>query len=126
MPSRPSFSISLRASGEAIQVLSATSSPPIWMSFDGKSSTIYASALGLAFQIRDDILDVEGDAEKFGKPILSDEKNDKTTYVTLYGIDGAKELLRAETEKAVSALAALGDSAEFLKQLADYLLNRES
>ena len=87
---------------------------------------LYAISLGLAFQIRDDILDVEGDAEKFGKPILSDEKNEKTTYVTLYGIDGAKELLREETEKAVSALKFLGNDAEFLKDLAIYLLNREN
>ncbi len=86
---------------------------------------IYASSLGLAFQIRDDILDVEGDVEKFGKPILSDEKNNKTTYVTLYGIAGAKELLRKETDKAISSLKALGDNADFLMELAKYLLNRE-
>lgn len=87
---------------------------------------VYATSLGLAFQIRDDILDIEGDAEKFGKPILSDEKNEKTTYVTLYGIDGAKELLREETAKAVSSLGFLGNDAGFLKELAEYLLNREN
>lgn len=87
---------------------------------------LYATSLGLAFQIRDDILDIEGNAEKFGKPIMSDEKNKKTTYVTLYGIDGAKELLNEETNKAVKALEFLGERAEFLRELANYLLNREN
>ena len=87
---------------------------------------VYANSLGLAFQIRDDILDVEGDVEKFGKPIMSDEKNNKTTYVTLYGIDGAKKLLRTETEKAIDSLEFLGERAEFLNKLALYLLNREN
>ncbi len=86
----------------------------------------YTASLGLAFQIRDDILDVEGDAEKFGKPILSDEKNHKTTYVSLYGVDGAKELLRDETEKAIASLDFLGERSGFLKELALYLLNREN
>lgn len=85
----------------------------------------YASSLGLAFQIRDDILDVEGDAEVFGKPVLSDEKNNKTTYVSLYGLGGAKEILREETEKAIASTAFLGEKGEFLRELAKYLLNRE-
>ena len=93
---------------------------------DYKEFDVYASSLGLAFQIRDDILDVEGDAEKFGKPILSDEKNEKTTYVSLYGVDGAKVLLKDETEKAISSLAFLGDKAEFLRDIAIHLLNREN
>ncbi len=86
----------------------------------------YAEALGLAFQIRDDILDVEGDSEKFGKPILSDEKNNKTTYVTLFGIDGAKKRLTEETEKSIDSLQFLGDDGEFLRKFALYLLNREN
>ena len=85
----------------------------------------YSSSLGLAFQIRDDILDIEGDAQKFGKPILSDEKNNKTTYVTLYGMDGAKKKLSEETEKAISSIEFLGEKGEFLRELALYLLNRE-
>ena len=86
----------------------------------------YSESLGLAFQIRDDILDVEGDAEKFGKPILSDEKNNKTTYVTLFGIDGAKKRLTEETEKAIDSLQFLGNDGEFLRKFALYLLNREN
>ncbi len=86
----------------------------------------YALSLGLAFQIRDDILDIEGDVETFGKPILSDEKNEKTTYVTLYGMDGAKEILKEETRKAIDSLEFLGDKKVFLEELALYLLERKN
>ncbi len=85
----------------------------------------YSSSLGLAFQICDDILDVFGDAEKIGKPINSDEKNKKTTFVTLYGAEGARIRLREETEKAISSIDFLGKDGEFLRQYALYLLNRE-
>ncbi len=86
----------------------------------------YAEAIGLAFQIRDDILDVEGNVEIFGKPIKSDEKNNKTTYVSLYGIDGAKHRLSQETDKALESISFLGDKGEFLREFALYLLNREN
>ena len=86
----------------------------------------YAQALGLAFQIRDDILDIEGDALTFGKPIRSDEKNNKTTYVTLYGIDGAKKKLKEETDRAIQSLDFLKDKGEFLRNLALYLLERKN
>ena len=86
----------------------------------------YADALGLAFQIRDDILDVEGNVKTFGKPILSDEKNHKTTYVSLYGIDGAKRKLTQETDKALESISFLGGKGEFLREFALYLLNREN
>ncbi len=58
--------------------------------------------VGLAFQIKDDILDVVGDEGKLGKPLHSDEKNEKSTYVTLIGIDGAEETVKAFSNKAVS------------------------
>ena len=86
----------------------------------------YSASLGLAFQIRDDILDVEGDISKFGKPINSDEKNNKTTYVSLYGLDGAKKRLAEETQKAIGSLNILGDNGAFLREFALYLLNREN
>ena len=86
----------------------------------------YASSLGLAFQIRDDILDVEGDVETFGKPIMSDEKNNKTTYVSLFGIDGAKKKLCEETDKAIASIEFLGEKGRFLKELALYLLERKN
>ena len=87
---------------------------------------VYAEAVGLAFQIRDDILDVEGNVETFGKPIHSDEKNNKTTYVSLYGIDGAKRKLAQETDKALESISFLGSKGEFLREFALYLLNREN
>ncbi len=86
----------------------------------------YSEAIGLAFQIRDDILDVEGNIETFGKPIKSDEKNNKTTYVSLYGIDGAKRKLAQETDKALESISFLGSKGEFLREFALYLLNREN
>ena len=86
----------------------------------------YAQALGLAFQIRDDILDIEGDTLTFGKPIRSDEKNNKTTYVTLYGIDGAKKKLKEETDRAIQSLDFLKDNGAFLRNLALYLLERKN
>lgn len=86
----------------------------------------YASSLGLAFQICDDILDVESDTETFGKPVRSDEKNKKTTYITLYGVDGARAKLHEETEKAISALDFLGKDGIFLKEFALYLLGRKN
>ena len=95
----------------------------------GESETLfenYAASLGLAFQIRDDILDIEGDIQNIGKPILSDEKNSKTTYVTLYGMDGAKEILKEETQNAIDSLEFLGEKKKFLKELALYLLDRKN
>lgn len=86
----------------------------------------YSEAIGLAFQIRDDILDVEGNVETFGKPIKSDEKNNKTTYVSLYGVDGAKCKLAQETDKALESISFLGEKGEVLREFALYLLNREN
>lgn len=86
----------------------------------------YASSLGLAFQIRDDILDIEGDTQTFGKPVHSDTKNNKTTYVSLYGIDGAKQKLKEETDKAIESIYFLKEKGAFLKELALYLLERKN
>ncbi len=83
---------------------------------------VYAENLGLAFQLKDDILDVTATTEELGKPVLSDEKNEKSTFVSLYGVDGAKRLLEETTEKAI---ASLPEGAELLKELALYLLERE-
>lgn len=83
----------------------------------------YANCLGLAFQIIDDILDVTGDEEILGKPIGSDAEENKTTFVTLYGIDRAKEEAAKLTEKAMEILNKF-DNNEFLKELTKYLLNR--
>lgn len=85
---------------------------------------IYGKNIGLAFQVQDDILDVIGDEALLGKPIGSDAKNQKTTFVTLYGLNGAKELLHSITEKAVDSLSPFGEKAAFLRELALYLENR--
>ena len=84
----------------------------------------YASKLGLAFQVKDDILDVIGEEEALGKPIGSDAKSEKNTFVTLLGLDGAKEELAQLTREAKEALDCF-EHADFLVELADYLLKRE-
>ena len=89
------------------------------------SLTGYAEAFGLAFQITDDILDVTGDETAIGKPVGSDERNHKSTYVTLTSLDEAKRLAREAADKAHGALAPLGEKAAFLDELAEYLVTRD-
>ena len=84
----------------------------------------YANALGFAFQIRDDILDCIGDEEKLGKPLHSDQENDKSTFVTVYGIDKCKEMVNDLTNKAKAALEGFGEKSSGLKELADFLCTR--
>lgn len=86
----------------------------------------FAENLGLAFQIKDDILDVEGDTEKLGKKVGSDESNKKSTYVSLYGLEESKKLLSEITDKAIMSLSRFGEKAVFLKSLAEYLVVREN
>lgn len=87
--------------------------------------TIYAHQLGLAFQITDDILDVIGDSNKIGKPVGSDEKNQKATYPTLFGLEQSQQMAKNAVDAAISALSSMGNDADWLRQLALYLLNRE-
>ena len=84
----------------------------------------FSDNLGLAFQIKDDILDFVGDDELLGKPTGSDEENDKTTFVTLMGIEKAEEELQRTTKAAKAALEVFGAENEFLCSLADFLLKR--
>lgn len=86
----------------------------------------YAENLGIAFQIQDDILDIEGDAEALGKPIGSDAKNDKSTAVKYFGLEKSKELVKEYTDKAISALDNFENNTEALKQLAFMLVDRKS
>ncbi len=83
----------------------------------------YTVHLGLAFQIRDDILDVESSAEELGKS-NSDADNNKATFVSVYGLEEAKRRLEEETDKALDAIKPLGEKGRFLSDLADYLLKR--
>lgn len=84
-----------------------------------------AANVGLAFQIQDDILDVVGDEAVLGKPVLSDEKNHKTTYVTLEGLEKAKADVKKLSEDAIQTLRALPYENPFLEQLIQMLVNRE-
>ena len=86
--------------------------------------TIYADCFGLAFQITDDILDVVGDEAIIGKPVGSDERNEKSTYVTLTSLDEARQLAADTVEQAVEALQIFGDKATFLRELVEMLLSR--
>ena len=86
--------------------------------------TIYAENLGLAFQVCDDILDVEGDQELLGKETGHDEANSKATYPALYGLDESKKKLRELTDAAKDALAEYYDNAELFINLAETLASR--
>ena len=87
--------------------------------------TAYANHFGLAFQITDDILDVIGTAEEIGKPVGSDEKNHKSTYVSLTSLEGAQDLARRTVQEAESDLYIFGERAAFLHELVGYLVNRK-
>lgn len=87
--------------------------------------TIYAENFGLAFQITDDILDVEGDAKILGKATGSDVKNNKSTYVTLTSLDEAKNLAKAAIDDALISLKDFGTEAAFLRELVQYLIGRK-
>jgi len=84
-----------------------------------------AGEIGLAFQIQDDILDVTSTTEVLGKPIGSDEKNDKFTYVTFEGLEKAKADVAAITKQAVAHMNSLAGRNEFLNELLLYLIARE-
>ncbi len=83
-----------------------------------------AENVGIAFQIRDDILDVTGDEATIGKPLHSDEKNNKTTYVSLYGLTKAQEDVEARTEEAIRLLGTLPGDHDALKNLFNSMISR--
>ena len=84
-----------------------------------------ASKVGLAFQVQDDILDVTSTAEVLGKPIYSDEKNEKTTYVTLLGIDKAEKIVEKESVEAIELLKSLPVRNDYLEWLLTQLIHRK-
>lgn len=86
----------------------------------------YAGAIGLAFQVVDDILDVTGDTATLGKTVGKDAANAKPTYVSVMGLEGSRELLDTLREQAHEALRPLGPSACRLRELADFIVGRSS
>ena len=90
------------------------------------SLTKYAEQFGLAFQITDDILDVTGSQEKIGKPVGSDLRNHKATYVSLYSLDEAKQMAHQTVNNALQALSQFGSEAEVLREMVRSLLTRDN
>ncbi len=88
--------------------------------------TKFADLLGLAFQITDDILDVEGTAEDLGKPVGSDEKNNKSTYVSLYGLEAAKALAEKTVAEALECLEMFRENAEALREITRLMCSRKN
>ncbi len=91
-----------------------------------KAAIDYAENLGHAFQIVDDILDVIGDEKELGKPIGSDAQSNKSTYVSILGIEESKKYADELTCKAIKALNIFGSDGEFLRDLAMNLINRKN
>ena len=90
-----------------------------------KAAQTYADAVGLAFQIQDDILDVTGDQALLGKAVGSDEANEKTTFVSVYGLEACRGMVRDLTFQALAA-AETFDDCDFLKKLALWLAQRDN
>ena len=110
----------IRASVE----LGALSQPNVdGESFDKVSH--YAKCIGLAFQVQDDILDIESDTEILGKPQGSDMERNKPTYPNLLGLDGAKDVAKQLHEEAISSLSMFDESADPLRWIADYIVQRD-
>lgn len=103
--------------------------PAALAGLDGQKTaaiTAYCENLGVAFQIRDDLLDVCGSEQELGKKIGSDAQNHKTTYVTMYGIEKSEELVKSYTNEAILSLHTFGSGAKDLAGLANYLTDRRN
>jgi geranylgeranyl diphosphate synthase type II len=84
----------------------------------------YASHIGLAFQVQDDILDIEGSADRLGKNVGTDERHGKNTYPALLGLDAAKARAEALIAQALQALDIFDTKAEPLRAIARYIITR--
>ncbi len=98
---------------------------PVLAGADAGPMRLYSSALGLAFQIADDILDVEGDVAKAGKRVGKDADAGKATFVSLLGLEGARERARVLVDEAEAALAPYGSAAQTLRDAARFVISRE-
>ncbi len=117
-------SIHARKTGALINAAGAAGA--IASGYDASFAEDYTKSLGLAFQIKDDILDVEGDEAKMGKTLMKDINSEKSTFVTLMGLEEAKKELEKETKKAIEACRIFGEKGEFLEKLAKAMLEREN
>ena len=105
----------------------ACTAPVFMTNEDGeklKALETYASSIGLMFQITDDILDVEGDSYVVGKTLGKDNTAQKSTFVSILGLDVAKQSAEQLREKALEALHFFGEQASTLKQVTDFILTR--
>lgn len=91
---------------------------------DLENLTKYSKKIGLAFQVKDDILSEEGNEKDLGKPVGNDKERGKCTYVSKYGLGGAKDILNDLIQEAIKCLEEYGEKAKFLKDLAKYVGNR--
>ena len=91
-----------------------------------KSLDVFASALGLAFQVVDDVLDASSDSQTLGKTAGKDAAANKPTFVSLMGLDGAREFARQLHQEALDSLSVWGDNADLLRAIASKVVNRDS
>lgn len=91
-----------------------------------KSLDVFASALGLAFQVVDDVLDASSDSQTLGKTAGKDAAANKPTFVSLMGLDGAREFARQLHQEALNSLGIWGDNADLLRAIASKVVNREN
>jgi geranylgeranyl diphosphate synthase, type II len=84
----------------------------------------YSEKIGLIFQIKDDILDIEGNSDIMGKSTGSDISNNKATFITQYGLDRSKKMMYELTAEAINCIEEYGERAYFLMDLAQYIINR--
>jgi geranylgeranyl diphosphate synthase type II len=112
------------------RLIAAAIECPLLLLGGGEAATMglrrYAAELGVLFQIVDDILDVTGDETALGKPQGSDERHGKRTYVSVFGLDRARELARDSHRNARAALADAGGQTGTLEQITDYILTRDT
>ena len=85
-----------------------------------------AVRIGMAFQIQDDILDVTGTQEELGKSVFSDSKNEKTTYISLFGLEESNKMVEKLSREAIEILESFGDRSKFLIEITKYLMNRRT
>ena len=112
------------------RLIAAAIECPLLLLGAGEAATMglrrYAAEVGVLFQIVDDILDVTGDEAALGKPQGSDERHGKRTYVSVFGLDRARELARDSHRNARAALADAGGQTGTLEQITDYILTRDT